>query len=130
MLTIPRDRLAYIIEKAREFDAETSEERDASNPADDGERQVLLSTPDNPSEEELRGALQSLNQDQRVELMAMVLIGRGDFDAEDWKAAFEAARSAVTRDEVDYLVGTPMLSDYLEEAASELGISFDEFRRL
>ena len=48
MLTIPLEKLAYIIEKARKFDAEMpSDAEEGSNAADD-EWEILLDTPDNP----------------------------------------------------------------------------------
>ncbi|MGH7061849.1 MAG: hypothetical protein ACREFH_15785 [Stellaceae bacterium] len=52
MLTIPLEKLAYIAEKAREYDAEVPIDPEAaagSDPADDNERQILLDTPDNPT---------------------------------------------------------------------------------
>ena len=68
MLAIPLDRLAFIIVKAREFDAEVPVEPDAasgSDGPDDDERQVLLDTPDNPTEEELRDAIDGLGVPER-----------------------------------------------------------------
>ena len=65
MLVIPLERLAFIIAKAREFDAEVPVEPDAatgSDPPDDDERQVLLDTPDNPTEQELRDAIDGLGR--------------------------------------------------------------------
>ena len=59
MLTIPLETLAYIIEKAREFDAEVpSDAEEGSKAADDDEREILLDTPDNPTEQELRDAIE------------------------------------------------------------------------
>lgn len=49
MLTIPLQKLAFIIEKAREFDAEVPADADeyGSNPAGDDGREILSDTPDN-----------------------------------------------------------------------------------
>lgn len=85
MLTIPLAKLAYIVEKAREYDAEVPVDPDAatgSDPADDDERQILLDTPDNPTEQELRDAIDGLNLDEREELLALLWLGRGDYDAQ------------------------------------------------
>ena len=62
MLAIPLETLAYIIAKAREFDAEVPTEPDAagSDAPDDDEREVLFDTPDNPAEQELRDAIDGL----------------------------------------------------------------------
>jgi hypothetical protein len=55
MLTISVDKLAYIIEKAREFDAEVpSDAEEGCNAADDDEREILMDTPDDPTTQELQ----------------------------------------------------------------------------
>jgi hypothetical protein len=129
MLTISLEKLAYIIEKAREFDAEVPADADdsGSNPADDGESDILLDTPDNPTVEELRDAIEGLNTDEQEELLALIWIGRGDFTKNEWPAAIALARQSRTASEADYLIGTPLLADYLEEAVAAFGLSLEEF---
>lgn len=132
MLAIPLERLAFIIAKARAFDAEVPVEPDAatgSDPADDDERQVLLDTPDNSTEQELRDAIDGLGPIERQEMLALMWLGRGDFDAGDWKEALREAGESTFANATDYLVGTPLLGDYLEEGASNLGLSLEDFDR-
>jgi hypothetical protein len=130
MLTIPLEKLAYIVEKAREFDAEVpSDVEEGSNAADDDERQILLDTPDNPTEQELRDAIDGLGVPERQELLALMWLGRGDYDAESWSEALRQARETQSSTETNYLVGTPLLGDYLEEGASALGLSLEDFQR-
>ena len=132
MLTIPLEKLAYIIEKAREFDAEVptdAEEAAGSNAADDDERQILLDTPDNPTAQELRGAIDGLNIDEREELLALAWLGRGDYDAGSWPEAVRQARQTETATETDYLLGTPLLADYLEEGVAALRLSLEGLER-
>jgi hypothetical protein len=132
MLTIPLEKLSYIIEKAREFDAEVPVDPDAvagSDPVDDDERQILLDTPENPSGQELRDAIEGLNVDEREELLALMWLGRGDYGAESWPEALRQARETLTASEADYLLGTPLLGDYLEEGAAALGLSLEDFER-
>jgi hypothetical protein len=132
MLAIPLERLAYIIAKAREFDAEVPIEPDAaagSDPPDDDEREVLLDTPDNPAEQELRDAIDSLGPAERQELLALMWLGRGDYDAATWPEALRQAGETVDENLTDYLVGTPLLASYLEEGASALGLSLEDFER-
>ncbi|HTV45919.1 MAG TPA: DUF3775 domain-containing protein [Stellaceae bacterium] len=124
MPTISLEKLAYIIAKAREFDAEVPidpDEAAGSDPADDDERQILLDTPDNPTEQELRDAIDGLNVDEREELLALVWVGRGDYSAESWSEALRQARDSGNAAETDYLVGTPLLADYLEAGIEALG---------
>ena len=124
-LTVPLETLVYIIEKAREFDAEVPPvlTDDGSNPIDDeaGDTTILEDRPDNPTAEELKEALQTLNDDQRDEIVALTWVGRGDFTNEDWDEALHAAHERHNGDEAQYLMGTPLLADYLEEGAAQLG---------
>jgi hypothetical protein len=132
MLVIPLDRLAFIIVKAREFDAEVPVEPDAatgSDPVDDDERQILLDTPDNPTEQELRDAIDGLGIPERQELLALMWLGRGDYDADSWPEALREAGESTIASVTDYLVSTPLLGDYLEEGASALGLSLEDFER-
>ncbi len=100
-----------------------------SDPADDDERQILLDTPGNPTEQELRDAIDGLNLDEREEVLALMWLGRGDYTAEDWSEALRQARDTRTATEADYLVGTPLLADYLEEGIDALGLSLDGLER-
>jgi len=132
MLTIPLEKLAYIVEKAREYDAEVPVDPGAtegSDAADDDERQILLDTPDNPTEQELRDAIDGLNVDERGELLALLWLGRRDYDAQSWAEALRQARDTRTMTETEYLLGTPLLGDYLEEGVEALGLSLEDFDR-
>jgi hypothetical protein len=129
-LTVPLDTLVYIIEKAREFDAEVPPvlTDDGSNPIDDeaGDTSILDDRPDNPTADELKGALETLNDDQRDEMVALIWVGRGDFTNEDWDDALHAAHERHNGEEARYLMGTPLLADYLEEGAAQLGYARED----
>src|ERR1700745_1708921 len=87
MLAIPLERLVFIIAKAREFDAEVPVEPDAatgSDGPDDDEREVLLDTPDNPTEQELRDAIDGLGPPERQELLALMWLRRGGYYGNNW----------------------------------------------
>jgi len=129
MLAIPLEKLAYIITKAREFDVEVPpvDEDPGSNPSDDAEWDVLQSGADNPTYQELVDAINSLSERERIELLALTWLGRGDYSKEDWGEALKEARRIHDEKETDYLVGTPLLADYLEEGLSQLGYSIGEF---
>jgi uncharacterized protein DUF3775 len=132
MLAISLERLAYIIAKAREFDVEVPVEPDAatgSDAPDDDEREALLDTPDNPAEQELRDAIDGLGMVERQEVLALMWLGRGDYDAQSWREALRQARETADANLTGYLVGTHLLGDYLEEAASVLGFSLADYER-
>ena len=129
MLTIPLEKLAYIVTKAREFDAEVPsvDEDSGSNPSDDAERDVLEFGANNPTHQELTDAIDSLSDRERVELLALTWLGRGDYTKEEWRDVLEEAHRVHDERETQYLVGTPLLADYLEEALSQLGYWLEEF---
>lgn len=129
-LSIALDKLGFIIAKAREYDAEVApvNEDGGSNSTDDGQADVLEATNDNPTRQELMGALRDLNEDERIELLALAWMGRGDYAKGEWIAALDAARRSSTKHEAEYLAGTPLLADYLEEALEELGMASDDVK--
>jgi hypothetical protein len=128
-LSVPLETLVYIIEKAREFDAEVPPvlTEDGSSPTDDDDAdEILEDRPDNPTAQELKEALETLNDDQRDEIVALTWVGRGDFTNEDWDEALGAAHERHNGEEARYLMGTPLLADYLEEGASQLGYARED----
>ena len=123
---IARDTLAFIVLKARAFDAEVDavDPDEGSNATDDRNVDVLESGADNPTGRELRGAIAGLNDDARRALVALAWLGRGDYGADDWSNALEAARAAAHDGPTSrYLMGLPLLGDMLEEGADMLGVS-------
>ncbi len=123
-LDIPLDKLTFIIEKAREYDVkETDSDPDTgSNPADDGETDVLVDKPGDATREELLGAIRELNIDERMRLVALAWLGRGTFDLDEWQTAIETAHSEHKARAAEYLIELPLLSDYLEDGMA----MFDE----
>jgi hypothetical protein len=128
MLTIDHEKVCFIIIKAREFDVkvEPAEPDPASNPADDGSVDILEDFADDPTYLELRAALESLNMDELQEVLALTLLGRGDFTAEEWNEAFTEAEDGMDEHTIDSLVSIPALGDYLEEGFTALGHSCED----
>ncbi|MBX6323764.1 MAG: DUF3775 domain-containing protein [Rhodospirillaceae bacterium] len=128
MLTINPETVCYIIIKAREFDVKVDPDDpdSGSNAADDGSVDILEDFVDDPTYQELRAALEALNEDERAELLALTFIGRGDFTSEEWADALAEARDVVDNQFIDYLLGSPMLGDYLEEGFTALGFSCED----
>jgi hypothetical protein len=131
MLSTPLEQLTYIIVKAREFDAEVApvDSDSGSNPNDDSDVAILEATGDNPTERELAGALDGLDDDQRIEILALMWLGRGDFGRDEWQEALAQARETHNAAETEYLMGTPLLADYLEEGLSVLGYSLEDYEK-
>jgi hypothetical protein len=116
-LDIPTDKLAFIIERAWEFDVKEgdSDPDSGSNPSDDGNTDILEDQPGDATREELSSAIRALNEDERAELIALAWLGRGTYDLEEWDEAISTARSEHGRRAAEYLIGLPLLGDYLED---------------
>ncbi len=128
-LTISPETVCYIIVKAREFDVkvEPADPDSGSNPSDDKGIDVLEDLADDPTFEEVSSALGALNDDETLDLVALAWIGRGDYTSEDWQEARDQAREIPLKDRPRYLLGTPLLGDFLEEGLSELGYSCEDY---
>jgi hypothetical protein len=127
-LTIRPETVCYLIVKAREFGVkvEPDDPESGSNPSDDREIDVLEDFADDPTFEELSSALASLNEDESLDLVVLTWIGRGDYTVADWQEAREQAEEIPLGDRPRYLLGTPLLGDFLETGLSELGYSCDD----
>ncbi|MCC2113676.1 MAG: DUF3775 domain-containing protein [Hyphomicrobiales bacterium] len=77
---------------------------------------------DDLSREELVELIADLNVDEAAALVAVVWIGRGDFDATDWSMAVEEARGRAVGPTSRYLIGMPMLADHIESGLDALGV--------
>ena len=128
-LTISPEKVCFIIVKAREFDAKDvlTEPDPGSNPSDDMEAAVLEEHEDDPVAEEISSLINSLSEDEQIDLVALTWLGRNDYSSAEWPTVrAEAAREHNERT-ASYLLGMPLLSDFLEEGLSMLGHSCEEF---
>lgn len=128
-LTISPEKVCFIIIKAKEFDAkdEVTEEDPGSNPSDDKDAAVLEDHRDDPVLEELTSLINALSEDEQIDLVALTWLGRDEYTASDWPAVREEAAQAHNDRTAEYLIGSPLLGDFLEEGLSMLGYSCEEF---
>ena len=126
---IDTETVCRIIVKARQFDAKEGavEENYGGNPADEGFREILAESNDDPVYEELKTFIDGLNVDEQCELVALSWIGRGDFAATEWNPALRLARQQHTAHTAEYLLGMPLVADFLEEGLAAFGESCEKF---
>ena len=124
-LEIAPEKVAHVIIKARELDAKvgawnaSTEEGDA----DEDPSAILEDFASDPTLAEFAGFIDALNDDEQANLVALAWIGRGTFEAEELEEAVETARAEKVNSTASYLLGLPLLSDYLEEGLEKLGFS-------
>mgnify|MGYP001462569408 CR=1 FL=1 len=128
-LAISPEKVCFIIVKAKEFDAkdELTEPDPGSNPVDDRDISVLEDHGDDPVVEELTAFIDALTQDEQIDLVALAWLGRDDYAAADWPSVREEAAGEHNDRTAQYLLGMPLLGDFLEEGLSLLGYSCEEF---
>lgn len=124
-LSISTEDVCCIISMARQFDAkvEVTEPDVDSNPTDDGGVAILEDHRNDPVEAELKTFIHDLNVDDRVDLVALVWLGRGDATIDDWSELHDEAQRNQAKSTAAYLIGIPLLSEYLAEALSLFGRS-------
>lgn len=125
---VDRETLAYIVLKAKAFDGlvASNDPDDASDSVDDGFVDALEDEADNPVQRELGVAIQQLSEDAKVTLVALAWLGRGDYERSEWRDALIAARERGEASTACYLMGLPLLGDYLEDGADQLGVNLSE----
>jgi hypothetical protein len=128
-LSVSTEKVCFLIIKAREFDVQdvNSDPDSGSNAADDRMIDVLEDHADNPVTQEIYAFIGAMDDDEKADLIALMQLGRGDGTMEEW----EAMRAQGLREHrgrvAAYLLGQPLVSDYLEEGLSQLGFSCEEF---
>lgn len=135
-LAISAEKVAFIIEKAREFDVKEgdSDPDSGSNPSDDDAVDVLDDDGSDPVVQELGSFMIALNEDEQVDLVALTWLGRGDGTIDDWGDLRARAAEARTeyrsprRETVHHLLGEPMLGDLLADGLDAFGIDWTDER--
>ncbi|MEL6782695.1 MAG: DUF3775 domain-containing protein [Pseudomonadota bacterium] len=83
---------------------------------------VLMGRELERAEAELRGLIDRLDTDEQAEMIAIMWIGRGAFEPDDWDEAVQTAEAEATTPCADYLLGTPHFTDHLEAGMEALGL--------
>jgi hypothetical protein len=128
MLEISTAKVAHVIVRARECDVKVGswEDRSEYSFRDCDADSVLENFSNDATRSELMQFISNLNEDEQASLVALAWIGRGSFVAEELDEAIATARSENVNNTEDYLLGMPMLADFLEEGLDKLGYSVEE----
>jgi hypothetical protein len=127
-LEIAPEKIAHVIIKAREFDAKVGawDESPEDGDAEEDPASVLESFSDDTVFQEVASFIEALNDDEQVGLVAVTWIGRGTFEVDELEDAITTARDEAVNKTSVYLLGIPLLADYLEEGLEKLGYSVDD----
>lgn len=123
MLTLNPDTVLSIIDMAHEFQVKesvASPERSLI-PTADWEPPANTGNTDDPARATLQAEIEDLEPDQQIELVALTWLGRGDYSIEEWQDAIGLAKERWNKRTAEYLIGTPMLADFLAEGLDQHG---------
>ena len=129
-LAISREKISFLIEKAQEFDVKDlpTDEESGSNPADDAEVDVLQDDGCDSVAAELASFIRASNEDEQIDLVALMRLGRGDGTIEEWDDLRSEAADGRNRRTASYLLGEPLVSDYLAEGLDAFGLDWNDER--
>lgn len=91
-----------------------------SNPTDDEGAATLQDDPDNLTRSEIETEIEDLEPDQQAELVALMWIGRGDMEPEEWDEACALAAERRDTPTAQYLLKHPHVADHMIEGLDRL----------
>ena len=127
-MDIAPEKVAHVIIKAREYGAKVGAWNDTTEEGDAEEdpSAILEDFTNDPTRAEIAGFIERLNYDEQANLVALVWVGRGTFEKEEFAEAVETARNERVNATASYLLGIPLLADYLEEGLEKMGYPVDD----
>jgi hypothetical protein len=128
LLNINPELVCHIIEKIREFQAKelvVIPETAPDQLYESDWAQILADHQDDQTYQELALAINDLEPDQQQALVALALIGRGDYTKDDWAQAMDDAQDLTPSAIVSFLLSIPLMPDYLTEGLGQLDIVCD-----
>lgn len=130
MLEISPAKVAHVIVRAREYDAKVGAWEDTTGRLQDGDADSILEGfANDATRSELENFIFGLNEDEQASLVALFWVGRGSFGPEEFEEAVATAKAERVNATEKYLLGTPLLADYLEDGLDKLGYSVEDVEK-
>ncbi|MDE2166938.1 MAG: DUF3775 domain-containing protein [Alphaproteobacteria bacterium] len=123
MLTIPIERITLILDRASEvepadlIESEVQAETETGEAGDESVEEAFVT----PAQRLLIAALETLNNDDLYELLALAEMAGFEGSPGSWDSAVRRARLTAAEDAVDHLVRILVLSDAVEVGLDRLG---------
>jgi len=129
-LAISAEKVRFLIEKTREFDVKegATDPDSGSNASDDKMIDVLEDGGDDPVVREITGFINAMTDDEQIDLVALMRLGRGDGGIEEWDELRREAAEGSNNRTASYLLGEPLVSDYLAEGLDAFGLTWTDER--
>lgn len=127
MLTIDQEIIRNIVALVHEITTLEASQGEAISEEwnDESQDNIHEITTEDPIQQQVRGLIDGLNEDEAYDLVALMWVGRGTYGIDEFSEARRVAQQEATQSTSDYLLGTPLLADYLEDGLN----SVENFRR-
>lgn len=89
---------------------------------------VLEDTGDDPVVQEISGFIAAMTEEEQIDLVALMRLGRGDGSIEEWDDLRREAAEGRNGRTARYLLGEPLLGDYLADGLDQFGLSWSDER--
>ena len=129
-MNIAEQSVRKLILRARAYDSKEQIDDFQRDPdsAETDAVETLHTGEQDPIRDEIHDWIDSLDEEAQAELVALYWIGRGDYEGRDFVQSVKQAQQRRTAPSSDYLLGAPLLGDYLEiglDAVIEAGVYDD-----
>jgi hypothetical protein len=127
-LRINPDKVCAFVEAAREVSGLVRVLPDKLMPSGDDSALTDMFEPAggmDPRRVEMIRFVAGLNVEEQTDLLALIMLGRGDFGIEEWDDALIEARDAIDGRSADFMIGDSALPAYLLEALDAFDKSCD-----
>jgi hypothetical protein len=126
-LRISSEKVCALIEAGRELAGKVpSTAGDRTTTGDDSK---LVTLEEYPGTDDRRHQtvefIAGLNVEEQTDLLALIWLGRGDYDIEEWDAALTEAEARIAARDPDYMIGDATLPEYLAEGLNTFGMTCD-----
>lgn len=127
MLEVNTETLCRLIDLAEEFHAHQNVDiTEEPETIDDWAAEPLEPHEENSFLIEFRSVMDGLNPDEQQQIVALLWLGRGDYELDEWDEALEYAAEAWTPTTADYLIAHPLIADHLSTGMEAFGLHCED----
>ena len=131
-LRISTEKVCALIEAAREVAGKVaSTAGDRTTSGDDSKLATIVDDPGQDFYErddrrrQMVEFIAGLNVEEQTDLLALIWLGRGDYDIAEWDDALEEAEARIAARDPDYMIGDSALPQYLGDGLEAFGRTCD-----
>ena len=130
-LRISSEKVCAFIEAAREVAGKVPSTAGDRTTTGDDSRFVTIEEPEGDGEHEDARRRQmvefvaGLNVEEQADLLALIWLGRGDYDISEWNDALTEAEARIAARDPDFMIGDAALPEYLGGGLEAFGWSCD-----